>query len=368
MKMTRRKHLGLLAKSTVGGMTLWGGGVAGGETGEARASALGQEFVNQHDLPGLSLTMAVDGRIVLQRAYGHADLPAKKKLETSHRFRIASISKPMTSVAVMRLVEQGKLGLQDRVLGKGGLLERAETGGGLEKITVRQLLNHTSGGWKNDGDDPMFQDPTMDHDELIAWTLANQPLKHPPGEQYAYSNFGYCLLGRIIEKVTGQSYADCVRELVLKPCGIGGMRIGDPPGAKVRRAGEVAYHEGKKHISSSMNVARMDAHGGWVGTPTELVKFGLRVDGFDPPKDILTPASRALMVEREGVNEGYALGWKTNERGHYWHGGSLPGLASLLVRTSGHACWAACVNTRKKGLSLELDRLMWRIYGALQAK
>ncbi len=72
---------------------------------------------------------------------------------------------------------------------------------GIEDITIEHLLTHTSGGWpNNDGHDPMFHNPQMSQHELIAFTLRTRPLDHPPGTNYAYSNFGYCVLGRVIEK------------------------------------------------------------------------------------------------------------------------------------------------------------------------
>lgn len=113
-----------------------------------------------------------------------------------------------------------------------------------------------------------------------------------------------------------------------------------------------------------MNVRRMDAHGGWVGTPTGLVRFALHVDGFTPPADILKKPSIRTMTARAGTHPDYACGWSVNKAGNWWHNGSLPGLSSLLVRTSGGYCWAACANTRAPGINLALDRLMWKIVRA----
>ena len=124
---------------------------------------------------------------------------------------------------------------------------------------------------------------------------------------------------------------------------------------------EVRYYMNGKPLASKMNVARMDAHGGWVGTPGEMVEFALGVDGFAEPADLLKKESLEEMTARGGVNENYACGWSVNKVGNYWHGGSLPGLSSLLVRTAGGYCWAACANTRARGIGLALDRLMWKL-------
>jgi len=304
-------------------------------------------------VPGLSIAIAKGGRIVRREAYGFASLEKQEALTAAHRFRIASVSKPITSAAIFLLVERGKLRLDDLVFGNGGLLGID----GPEAMNVRHLLTHTSGAWQNDASDPMFKELGLDHAALIAWTLANVPPLHPPGGQYAYSNFGYCLLGRVIEKLSGQGYEEFVRESVLEPAGAGKMGVGS--GKR-----EVAYYMGGRPLAFEMNVARMDAHGGWVGTPAELVDFALAVDGFPEPADILKEESIAEMTARAGVNEDYACGWSVNKVGNWWHGGSLPGLTSLLVRTADGHCWAACANTRSDGIGLALDQLMWQIVRA----
>jgi CubicO group peptidase (beta-lactamase class C family) len=132
------------------------------------------------------------------------------------------VSKPITSVTVMDLVEAGRLSLEDRVFGRGAILGtqygRQPYGRWVEDIALKHLLTHTGGGWQNDGNDPMFRNPQMNHAELIDWTLNNQLLVHEPGTAYAYSNFGYCVLGRVIEHVTRRPYAEHVRERILRRC------------------------------------------------------------------------------------------------------------------------------------------------------
>ena len=138
------------------------------------------------------------------------------------------MSKPITSVALFSLVEKGVLRTEATVFGERGVLGtrygKFPYGQGIEQITIDHLLTHTSGGWDN-RNDPMFTNPGMDQAELIAWALNTVPLKNPPGKVFAYSNFGYCLLGRVIEKITGQPYSDFVQTTILQPCGITDMRI-----------------------------------------------------------------------------------------------------------------------------------------------
>jgi CubicO group peptidase (beta-lactamase class C family) len=357
---TRRRHLGGLAATTLTVGLLGPLGKRATADQQADLAVLAEGFMDTYGVPGLAVAFARGGAIVCSEAFGVADLETGERLGTSHRFRIASVSKPITATAIFLLAERGRLKLDDRVLGKDGILGLPGPG----DVTVRHLLNHTSGGWENDGRDPMFRRISLGHPELIAWTLETRPLDHAPGAHYAYSNFGYCLLGRVIEKVSGKPYETYVREAVLEPCGVKGMQIsGAEPLAR-----EVTYHTDGKPDTFSMNVRRMDSHGGWVGTPTDMVRFATRVDGFDEPADILKEESVATMTERGGVNERYACGWSVNKRGHYWHGGSLPGLTTILVRTSTGYCWAACANTRSKGCGLALDQLMWKMKEVLPSE
>jgi CubicO group peptidase (beta-lactamase class C family) len=283
-------------------------------------------------------------------------------------FRIASVTKPITSATIFRLIEAGKLRLADRVFGSDGLLDfgvgAAPKRDRLERVTLYHLLTHTAGGWRNDGTDPMFAHPEMDHGDLIAWTLRTHPLEQEPGERYAYSNFGYCLLGRVIERVTRRPYAEAVRQLILDPCGIRTMRISGNRRAD-RAPNEVVYAGQGGEDPYGMNVARMDSHGGWLATPTDLVRFLVRVDGFPTVADILRRDSIRTMTTPSRTGSGYACGWQVNAANNWWHVGSLPGTTSVMVRTSGQFCWAALTNTRRPGsdINAAIDRLPWAMVG-----
>lgn len=326
-------------------------------------SALANTFLEQFKAPGLSVAIARHGRLVYQEGFGFADLEKREKLTPRHAFRIASVSKPITSVGIFSMIEQGQLQLQDVVFGPKGILGTdygmppSET---LSAITVHHLLTHTCGGWGNAKRDPMFLNPKMNHRELIAWTLKNLPLEHTPGTHYEYSNFGYCLLGRIIEKVSGMPYAESVQQHVLKKCGVDSMRIAG--NTMIERAEhEVVYYGQNKENPYSMNIRRMDAHGGWMGTPTDLVKFAIHVDGFENTPDILRADTLKTMTTPSRVHANYACGWVVNKSENRWHNGSIPGVMTILVRTASGLCWAAFANTRATGISKGIDELMWKM-------
>jgi CubicO group peptidase (beta-lactamase class C family) len=329
----------------------------------AAIEALCQKFMAEFSVPGLSVAFAHHGKMVFRGAYGFADEASQEKLTTDHTFRIASVSKPLTSVAIFNLIEQGKLKADAKVFGPDGLLatrSAKKLPPRVGEVTVHHLLTHTAGGWGNDRDDPMFQHPELGHAELIARTLRDQPLKNDPGTSYAYSNFGYCVLGRIIEKLTGRPYDQHVQQAVLDRCDIHTMKIAGNTLAE-RAPGEVVYHGRGGENPYDMNVRRMDAHGGWIARPEDLVKFLIHADGLVEPSDLLRAATFKEMFQGTKANAGYASGWSVNAVPNHWHNGSLPGTATVAVTTASGMCWAGFTNARSKDISSALDRLMWDI-------
>jgi CubicO group peptidase (beta-lactamase class C family) len=320
-------------------------------------------FMEKYDVPALSFAVGYAGEIVHQDAFGVADRERNEAVTPAYLFRIASVSKMITSAAIFTLVEQNRVRLSDRVIGPGALLGtdygQPPYSAGIDQITVEQLLTHTSGGWTNDGRDPMFTHPAMNHAELITWTLANRPLDHPPGQNFAYSNFGYCVLGRVIEKLTGQSYPDYVRAEVLSHCGINDMVIAASRLEK-RRSDEVKYY-GQGENPYEANVARMDSHGGWLARPSDLVQFLMHIDGYAKPANILKPRTIQVMTTGSSANRQYAKGLWITKEGNWWHDGSLAGTTTIAVRTHGGFCWAAFTNTSRRNSKIgdDLDTLNW---------
>lgn len=145
-------------------------------------------------------------------------------------------------------------------------------------------------------------------DALISSTLNSRPLEYTPGAHYDYSNFGYCLLGRIIEKITGQTYEEAVKTLVLAPMGITSMKIGGNTLAD-RLPKEVRYYGQSGEDPYIHNIRRMDAHGGWVASAKDLARFLVYVDGFPVRPDILSSQALTTMITPSAANNGYACGW-----------------------------------------------------------
>ena len=194
--------------------------------------------MRKFELPCGALAVAKDGRLVYARAFGTRDLAGKIPATPHDRFRIASSSKPFTAVAIMQLVEAGKLHLDDRafdILSSFAPPNGRQEDPRLRTITVRNLLEH-SAGFDSTKSDPQFdalrtaadalgKPRPATHDDIISYMMG-QPLAFDPGSKYLYSNLGYNILGRIVERVTGMKYEAAVSASVLGPAGIARMGIG----------------------------------------------------------------------------------------------------------------------------------------------
>ena len=198
------------------------------------------DFIKEHEVPGVSIAVTNRGRVVFAKGYGFSDVAMGEPVRPESLFRIASISKPITAVAILQLIEQKKLNLDDKVFEVLDFEDDIKAAGDdfetrLRDITIRHLLEHRS-GWDRDlSFDAMFQSvrfaeqvgvPAPAEQTVIIKSMLTQKLDFDPGERYAYSNFGYCLLGRVIENLSGQTYEAYVKQNVLAPLGVTTMRIG----------------------------------------------------------------------------------------------------------------------------------------------
>ncbi len=329
-----------------------------------------RDFCRKYSLPGgVSMAISYQERLVYAGAVGYADVRHKIPLTPEHRMRVASVSKPITAIAVMKLVETRQLGLDDKVFGETGIL-RGEYGvprreNRPAEITVRQLLEHTAGGWGNARRDPMFSLQNVGGKEFVRTVVREYPLEHSPGTQHAYSNFGYCVLGRIIEKKSGMSYENYVKKNILSPCGIKGMRIG----GNISDPDEVEYMADKNQAPYALSPLHMDAHGGWVANPVELLKLLVRIDGFSKVTDVLKSETIKTMTTPSARNENYALGWSVNRSNNWWHMGNMPGTSAEMARSSEGFNWVVLANF-SPGSSPEylgdMDRLFWMIKEKIQ--
>jgi len=348
-----------------------------------------EKVVREHHVPGAALAVARNDRIVYTRGYGYADRDKKEPVEPNALFRIASVSKPFTAAAVLQLVQSGKIHLNDKVFHVLELKVPVPDDPNVKfderwkNVTILDLLQHR-GGWDRDKSfDPMFRSPDIckemnvkppaDQEAIIHYML-RRPLDFNPGERMAYSNFGYCLLGRVIEKVSEKRYEEYVKEKVLAPLGIERMRQGRTL-LDERAKGEVRYYDGEGTAILGPNIGKrapepygcwclesMDSHGGWIASAEALVRFGA---AFNRPKQckILDAKSIQTMFARppgaagedkngKPADSWYGCGWSVRPVGggkeNTWHNGSLDGTSTLLVRRSDGLTWAALFNSREE--------------------
>ncbi len=317
-------------------------------------------FMSNYAIPGVSIAVVKNEHLVYLKSYGKMSASDNTPINNNSLFRIASVSKPLTAVGILKLLEANQLTLDSKVFGTNGILGNDYPSVNLaavSDITVGQLLHHTSGAWPNDGTDPMFQQPTFNHAQLIKWTLDN----YPAGNRgvYKYSNFGYCVLGRVIEKLSGKPYEQFIKDEVLTPSGITTMRIGGSTLAQ-RLPNEVLYTGQGGSDPYVFDFPRMDSHGGWVATAKDLARFIVHVDGFNGVADILRPATITTMSTAAPASD-YACGWSVNSANNWWHTGGLPGTATEIVRASNGFNWVILLNTRSvlNGFDGAMDNLLW---------
>jgi CubicO group peptidase (beta-lactamase class C family) len=345
-------------------------------------------FLREHRIPGGALAVGRHGKLLYARGFGWARQSPPEPVSPETRFRLASVSKPITAHAILTLVDRGLLALNDRVLDRmpPEYVATRPTDDRWRDIRIEHLLRHTGGWDKEKSRDPMFESraiaaemdvPSPPGVLVIAQRQMRRPLDFAPGDRYAYSNFGYLLLGRVIEHATGSRYADAVRDLVFAPRGLADSFTLGATLPQSRLPGEAAYFDDDRtgvsvfdpeqgHVPTpygSWCLEAMDAHGGWVATAPALVRWSL---GLARPEDGgLRPETWWGMRDRPAGLAGwtedgkprdtyYGLGWQIRPTGrgigfHRWHAGSLDGTSTLLVQRDDGLCWAALFNSRRTG-------------------
>jgi N-acyl-D-amino-acid deacylase len=356
------------------------------------------DFMERWRVPGGAVAVTTDERLVLVRAYGMADVEAEEPVARDSLFRIASISKLITAIAIMQLVEEGLINLDAPAFSYLNHLPMID--GGVEDprladVTVRHLLTH-SGGWdSNVSLDPMFRNIEVaaafgipgpaEVEQIIQW-MRGFPLDSDPGSRYAYSNFGFALLGRVIESVTGQEYETWVTDEVLAPMGIDRMQIGGSL-LEDRVEGEVRYYGPNGAVSvfpdhatapwayGGFYLESLDSHGGWIASTLDLTRLLLSIDRRGAIPDALeeetieTMTARPDLPDWQGRDAWYAMGIIVRPAGDsatVWHDGSLPGTATQAVLTSNGFTWVALFNRRSdteiNDFHAELDQVLWDAY------
>ncbi len=306
-------------------------------------------LLKNYDIPGGQLAITYKGRLVYSRGFGFADKSTNEAVCPDNIFRIASLSKQITSITIMHLYEQGRIGLDDIVFGANGILNdsiyRTVLDSRVYDITVNDLLSHQSG---------IPRSSFYPESEMLDFT---------PGTNGSYSNTGYVYLGRVIEKITKQDYETYVRDTILAPIGITDMRIGktllinklpkevhyyDYPGAPLVPSIFDSTILVPRQYGGSFSMGSSKACGGWVASAQDLCKLMCAVDKFSTRPDILLPATINTMTKpiHSYLGNPYALGWFINTTSNnWWHDGSLIGTMTYQARRNTEINYALLVNS-----------------------
>jgi len=354
-----------------------------------------QTYMQARNIPGGALAVTQNSRLVYARGYrwdGYTVDPVKP----DSVFRIASLTKQLTSMAIMRLVQLGKLHLTDHLTSLLPLsILPAPLDPRMNDITVLDLLQHL-GGWNRDTSafDPMFADQVIatamsvplpiSRQTIINYMTTKRMLDFAPGTLMDYSNYGYLLLGRIIEQVTGQTYATHMQDHILGPLGITRIVLGASE-FQYRHANEVPYfttypglYANVRHAGAPVNVMaqygnfnieNMDSHGRYLASAVDLARFATAFDatGLYP---VLTQATinKVFAVPAVGINPDgswYGCGWYVRYAGsgiNTWHNGLLTGTWTLMVRRFDGLNWVVLFNQSDDPSGLDY----WAIDAALQ--
>jgi len=303
--------------------------------------------------PATNISVAVmrDGELLHSRAYSADGAPVAAPDSV---YRIASVSKPITATAIMTLVDSGAVRLDAPISDYLDLGDAADSR--MAGITVEDLLRHRGGFDRDASGDPMFaisavaahagKDPSdLGPSDFINY-METQNLDFAPGTDTAYSNFGFVLLGQIIEQASGQSYESYVQEQVFAPMGIHDAHLG-ATSQSGSRPNEVGYVDPNVATYDNFLMEPMAANGGWVMSAEDLARFGNYTTSGGDGSVLSDEAREAMFSHRPGETSGFGLGWSVNGRnGNNWHGGSLPGTTTLMVNRPDGTTWVILINGR----------------------
>lgn len=355
-----------------------------------------KDLLVRFDIPGASVAVIRNGELVLTRGYGYADRATEQLVTPETLFRIASASKIITAAAVLKLVEDGKISLDQKVFPL--LSELTEKLTWKDKrtgdITVGDLLTMSAGWNKEKTGDPvitphvvriarrMHTAPPADFDTTMRWVLTRK-LNFKPGSDFCYSNFAYGVLGKLIEVTSGQSYQDYVRDHILAAAEVTSFAPAKTR-ASDRLPGETVYYgypgeaaersifpgPSGKNMPAPYARAHMEAATamfGWVATAGDLAKLASVLTGNQAAPAPLradtveTMCSRPELPGWKHSTKYFAMGWEiaTDKHGtikSWFKDGTLPGTRAFVQRNASGTVWALLFNSRPKWKSK--DRFM----------
>lgn len=329
-----------------------------------------RNYMNKWQIKGASLAITRNDSLLYAKGYGWADEENGIEMGPGHIMRMASVSKLITATGIMVLQDKGLLSIKDTVFGPSGILNdslfiRTIKDRNYHKITVEHLLRH-QGGFNRD---PLFSSRDVKHQlqldhapekEDFYRLVLSRRLRFIPGSWQRYSNFGYLLLSDIIEKVSGKTYEQFIKEEVLIPAGCYDMHIAGNY-YEDRRSNEVRYYthdgDGKfieeyndsgrmvERCYGGNNIPLLSGAGAWCGSPAEISRLVASIDGNPRIPDIISRNSFLQMTEYLDT-ETFSLGWNDTNPAKGWsRTGTLSGTSALVKHFHDGECWILITNT-----------------------
>ena len=336
----------------------------------ASINAAFEQFVARWELVGASVAVAYRDRLIYTRGFGFANREDSIPMQPYNVMRVASVSKLITAIAVMKLVEDNLLGLNDTIFGHRGILNDSMfmplKDPRTAQITVSHLLNH-SAGWDTRYGDHMFIKQIIADDlgmplpigltDIVRFATTRRRLHYTPGTSSRYCNIGYAILQLVVERASGMPYEQYVQQSIMHPLHIYDAGIADgwdsiklPHEARyyeMPEADSVIAYDGSRMASKSRggnDIRTLGAAGGWAISPVSLVRMMMAVDGHGPFPDILSPQSVATMAAHQ--EHFYPYGWiAADSTGTLWRTGSLPGTTVLAKANVQGFTFAFMANT-----------------------
>jgi N-acyl-D-amino-acid deacylase len=341
-----------------------------------------EQIMRKWQVPGAAVAITDQGRLIYARGFGFADRENGIPAQPTSQFRLASISKTMAGMTILKLAEEGKINLDARFMDLIPDLQPATNpppDPRMRLVTVRQLLQHV-GGFDRDVENDyviyyntasrLFNNAPVTNDLMTRYVIS-QRLDFDPGARYAYGNSGYQILGRIIERATGMPFLDAVRDRILRPAGAAGSIVLGRSLLEQRYPDEVKYYDypGAPLTTTvvapgatlpaprpyNRRVELSDSFGGLVGNAIDLMRYINALEGRRGTA-ILNAASLQTITRRPAAPAaGNATGnytgltWRiipVTGGAHWWHSGGASGTRNLLVRRQGTRNWVILTNTR----------------------
>jgi CubicO group peptidase (beta-lactamase class C family) len=330
--MTRHRTLGsgLLAIALIAGRAAWADSPAGEISRtklDAIEAAVSAEMARQ-GIPGLSIAIGQGGQVRFTNGYGFSDLENAVPAKAATVYRLASVSKPMTAVAVLQLVERGSLDLDAPIQRYvASFPEKAWP------VTARLLLGHLGGVRHYRDDEPANTRPYGSATEGLA-LFRDDPLVVEPGTRFLYSTYGYSLLGAAVEGVAGKPFIEALREGVLGPAGMGSTQVDEVATLIPNRAqGYVRLPSGELRNAALADVSYKVPGGGLCSTAADVARFAMALSGGTLLKRDTLASMLTSMRTRDGRPTSYGFGLNVSgpgRRREAWHTGGQERVSTVL--------------------------------------